>query len=237
MPNLSCLRPVLIFSCVPASTSGLIRSATGAVRPMVGASSPIRSSSCADSTLNWRMPVAEREADLVVGLGDPGIDDPLRRHAGRQRPGDLAARDGVRTQPRSREQPDHGEIAVGLDRVAEQHALAAERVLERGGPRAHRPRRIDVAWRADRRGEPAQRHLVGVQRAALVSERAQPAGAWVAARRRRLRVRRRRHQIDDLALAPTGGETAQRARPARAFGRTGAAVGGGWASASCWDAT
>ena len=47
-----------------------------------------------------------------------------------KRPGDLAAGDRVGAQPRLGKQPDHGEIAVGLDRVAEQHPLAAERVQE-----------------------------------------------------------------------------------------------------------
>ena len=36
MPNLSCARPVVILACVPASTSGLTRNATRAVRPMRG---------------------------------------------------------------------------------------------------------------------------------------------------------------------------------------------------------
>ena len=130
MPNLSFLRPVLIFSCVPASTSGLTRRATGAVRPMAPASSRDPPQLLRQFDIELQDAGRERHPDLVVGLGDPGIDDAMRRHPGRQRPRDLAAGDRVGTQARVGEQPDDGDVAVGLDRVAEQHALAAERIQE-----------------------------------------------------------------------------------------------------------
>ena len=56
MPNLFSDRPVVIFSWVPASTSGLIRSDTGARVPIRLAISLRSSSSGSDSTLKQLIP-------------------------------------------------------------------------------------------------------------------------------------------------------------------------------------
>ena len=51
MPNLLCSRPVEMWGCVPASTSGLTRRATRARVPWLRAMASIRSSSPGDSAL------------------------------------------------------------------------------------------------------------------------------------------------------------------------------------------
>ncbi len=58
MPNLSPDRPVLILSCVNASTSGFTRSATAATRPAACATADSIASSSALSTLIWPTPAA-----------------------------------------------------------------------------------------------------------------------------------------------------------------------------------
>ena len=127
-------------------------------RSMAAASSASRASSCTNSTLNCRMPRRAR-------TGSPRRSWRRRRRrsaaAGPRpsRPGDLAPGDRVRAHARVREEADHREVAVGLHRVAEQDALAAEGVLELGHPRASRPRsRRSTAcrppWRSGRAARP-----------------------------------------------------------------------------------
>ena len=68
MPNLLSALPVVILAWVPASTSGLMRSATFIVRPMELAMAEITSSSAALSTLIWPIasPIASRISRAVL---------------------------------------------------------------------------------------------------------------------------------------------------------------------------
>ena len=116
----------------------------------------------------------QRHPDLVVGFGDAGIDDALRGYARFQRPGDLAARHRVRTQPFVGEQADHRQIAVGLDRVTEQRALARERVAKGGRQLTHRRGRVDVAGCSNGSRDVGQRHGLGMQAPASIAEAAHP---------------------------------------------------------------
>ena len=77
-PNLSPLRPVAIFSCVRASTSGLTRTAMGTVAPVAAATSDSARSSGSDSTLIWRMPpsMATRISACVLPTPEKTIRSP-----------------------------------------------------------------------------------------------------------------------------------------------------------------
>ena len=84
MPNLFSDLPVAILAWVRASTSGLTRSAIGAVRPSAVATSESAASSGSDSTLNWRMPW--RRASSISALVLPTPEKTMRS------PGTPAAR-------------------------------------------------------------------------------------------------------------------------------------------------
>ena len=71
MPNLFSALPVVIFSWVPASTSGLILSAAGARTPRPIATRLSASSSGRDSMLNWRMPASSPAAISASVLPTP----------------------------------------------------------------------------------------------------------------------------------------------------------------------
>ncbi len=58
MPNLFSLRPVVIFSCVPASMSGFTRIVMSAFTPSWPATELSVSSSAELSTLIWPMPAS-----------------------------------------------------------------------------------------------------------------------------------------------------------------------------------
>ena len=128
MPNLFSFLPVAILAWVSASTSGLTRIATGAVRPRSVATALSRRSSGTDSTLIWWIPAASAAAISAARLADPGKDDALGRHAGGERAAQLALRDDVGAGAEPGEQAQHGEVGIGLDRIADQRPLGGERL-------------------------------------------------------------------------------------------------------------
>jgi len=113
MPNLFSALPVVILAWVAASTSGLTRSATGAVTPRALASPEITRSSCSDSTLNCMMPASSAAAISAADLPTPAntILPPARR---RERAGELAARDDVGAGAEPRQGRDHRLVAMAL---------------------------------------------------------------------------------------------------------------------------
>ena len=100
----------------------------------------------------------ERLHHLVAALADAGEHDALRRHAGRERPLQLAAGHDLRAGARLREGAHDRKIAVRLERVADHHPLAGERGEEPAQPLAHDRAGIDVGGRADRGGDLGERH-------------------------------------------------------------------------------
>ena len=74
---------------------------------------------------------------------------PRRIAAGRQHALELAARDDVEAAAGARERLQHGQVGVGLHRVADQVVAPGERALVGGERRQHGAARIDVQRRAD----------------------------------------------------------------------------------------
>ena len=114
--------------------------------------------------------LSERQPDLVVGLGHAGQHDPLRRHAGGQRPADLAARDRVGPGPGVRHEAQDCEVAVRLERVADERVAVREGALQGREAAADRVRGVDVAGCADLGREGVERHRLGVQHAPAIGE-------------------------------------------------------------------
>ena len=65
----------------------------------------------------------ERRCHLGRRFADPGEDDPLGRHAGGERAAQLPLRDDVGTRAEAGEEPEHREVRVCLDGVADQRPL------------------------------------------------------------------------------------------------------------------
>ena len=120
MPNLSQARPVVTWSWVSASTSGLTRSATRARLPKRAADAVevLELGGGLDVEEQYALPEARHE--LLLGLADPGEDDLLRVEPGPHRPVELAAGDDVGPGPQRGQRPQHGEVPVRFDRVADQ---------------------------------------------------------------------------------------------------------------------
>ena len=84
--------------------------------------------------LGGRLDVEEQYAlpkprhELLLGLPDPGEDDLLRVEPGPHHPVELPAGDDVRSCPQGGERPQHGEVPVRLDRVADQVIQARKRL-------------------------------------------------------------------------------------------------------------
>ncbi len=117
-----------------------------------------------------RDPRIERQDHLVAALADAGEHDAPGRHAGGERALELARRDHVGAGALLGEGPDHREVGVRLDRVAQHDPLPGEGREETPHLAPHAGRRIDVGGRADRRGDRRERHRLGVQLAVPVGE-------------------------------------------------------------------
>ncbi len=128
-----------------------------------------------------RDPGIERQDHLVAALADAREHDLPGRHAGCQRALQLAARDHLGAGARRGQRPDHGEIAVRLERIAEHHLLPGERLEEAPDPGPHAGRGIDVGGRADRSRDRRQRHRLRAQLAVPIAEVAHgSAFGWVS---------------------------------------------------------
>ena len=91
----------------------------------------------------------ERARHFRARLANAGKDDAGRVAAGGQHALELAAGDDVEAAAVAREPLQNGEIRVGLHRVADQMLAAFERLLVRRERALHRPRRVDIEWRAE----------------------------------------------------------------------------------------
>ena len=109
-------------------------------------------------------------ADLLVGLGDTGEDDALRGHAGRGGTKDLAARHGVGAGAGQRQRADHGQIVVGLERIAEERRLPAKGALQGREAPAHGAGRVDIDGRPGLGGDQRERHPLGGESAVPIGE-------------------------------------------------------------------
>ncbi len=112
----------------------------------------------------------QRLAHLPGRLADAREDDAPRRHAGGQRPRQLAARDHVGPGAQPRQRGDHRLVRVGLERIGDQVVEAGKRLLEHPVMPLERGGGIDVEGRADRLGDRLDGHLLGMQPAADVVE-------------------------------------------------------------------
>ena len=68
-------------------------------------------------------PGIERRLHFGRRFADPGKDDPLWRYAGGERAAQLALGDDVGPRAETGEVPEHGEVRVCLDGVANQRPL------------------------------------------------------------------------------------------------------------------
>ncbi len=153
-----------------ASTSGLMRMLTCAVRPRAAASCESSASSASDSTLKQRMPVSSPKRQLRRRLADAGEHDLLRRHAGGERAPELALRHHVGAGAEPRQRGDDRLVGIGLQRVADQVVEAGERLVEDAVVPRQRGGRIAIERRADRRRDRRHGHVLGVQHAIPVRE-------------------------------------------------------------------
>ena len=113
-------------------------------------------------------PGVQAEGHLPGGLADPGEDDLVGRHAGRQRPAQLALGDHVGAGAQAREAAHHRQIGIGLERVADQRRQVGDGAREGAVGRLQSAAAVAVERRADRRGQRVERDVLGVQPAVAV---------------------------------------------------------------------
>ncbi len=83
--------------------------------------------------------------------------------------------------PDARQRREHGEIGIGLDRIADKRVLAGEGVGEDAVVTIERRRRIAIEWRADGGGKLGKADILGVEDALPVSEMVHGgSGLWSA---------------------------------------------------------
>ena len=128
MPNLVSDLPVAIFSCVPASMSGLIRNAILAVLPTREATALISSSSGYRFDVEAQDPRDQGRLKFPRGFRDAGIDDPVRWNSREQRSPELTLGDHVGAGTGCTEDPDDRLVRVRFDRIADQRVRALEGV-------------------------------------------------------------------------------------------------------------
>ena len=78
MPNLLCARPVVILACVPASTSGLTRSAIARGAAHAGGQRRQHVELLGAFDVDLRDVLGQREAEFAFALADAGEHDALR---------------------------------------------------------------------------------------------------------------------------------------------------------------
>ncbi len=107
-------------------------------------------------------------SDFVGSFADAGEDHPGRVAAGGQDPLQLAERDDIETGAEPGQQVQHRQVGVGLDRVADQVRMIAQRLVE-GVPVALQcGTGVDIAGRAVLFRNGGNRHLFGVEFAITV---------------------------------------------------------------------
>ena len=157
--------PVAILAWVSASTSGLTRSATRAVRPLAVATGRKGREFGLRLDVEAEDVLVESERDLAFRLADTRERDAVARHAGGACAAQFTLRDDVHSRTEARQRGQHRLVGIGLDGVADERVEAGKRIAEdsvvagdgRGG--------IAVEGRADGVGDRRQIDVFGVERA------------------------------------------------------------------------
>ena len=109
-------------------------------------------------------------ADLLARLAHPREHDPPRLESGPERAVELAPRDHVGARAEPGEQPEDGQVHVGLDGVADEMRQARERLVVGLVDLGDGARGVDVGGRAHRFGDPVEGRGVAVEATVLVAE-------------------------------------------------------------------
>jgi hypothetical protein len=126
--------------------------------------------------LGGRLDVEEQDAlpepghELRLGLPDAREDHLLRVEPGPHRPVELPAGDYVGAGPEGRQRPQHGEVPVRLDRVADQVVEAREGLVELPVGPLYRGVAVDVGRRPRLTGDLVERYPLAAEAAPLVVE-------------------------------------------------------------------
>jgi hypothetical protein len=112
----------------------------------------------------------ERARDLRRGLAHAREQHLARVAAGGEHPRQLPARDDVEAGPEPREQRQHAEVRVGLDRIGHQRAAPGKGAREFAVMALDRSARVDVTRRAEAPRNVLERHLLGAQRTVAVGK-------------------------------------------------------------------
>ena len=110
-------------------------------------------------------------AQLLVGLADAGEHDLARIAAGRDHARELAAGHDVEAAAQAREDVEHGEVRVGLHRVADEMRQRRERAVELAVGGLERGARIHKAGGAETRRDVGERHALDAELAIPIGER------------------------------------------------------------------
>ena len=138
--------------------------------PRAAASSLSRCSSGTELDIDLVDVCVERRLELGTGLADPREKNALRGHAGGKSAAQLAFGNDIGAGAEGGEEPQNGEVGIGLDRVADQRLLAEESVgktLVLGGEGRCG---IKVKGGADGSRDPRNRDLFGVQLTAAIGK-------------------------------------------------------------------
>src|SRR5258706_3300336 len=92
-------------------------------------------------------------------------------------PRQLAARDDIEARAQPREDVQHREIGIGLDRIADEDVVPRASLAELAVCELQRGARIDVARRAETLRDLRERHALRAQRAVLVRKKIHWRGA------------------------------------------------------------
>ena len=177
MPNLFSDLPVAILAWVLASTSGLTRTDTQAVRPFDGRDLRQQFELRLGFHIDAENAGIDRRGEFVRGLADAGEHDLLRRNAGGERALQFAARDDVGAGAEPRERRDHRLIGIRLHGVADERRHVRERIREHAIVPLQRRGRIAIERRADGLGEAGKIDRLGVHHAGAIGEMVHGLGA------------------------------------------------------------
>ena len=107
---------------------------------------------------------------FVTALADPRKHNFSGIAASRQHSFQLTARHDIETGPQPSQYVQHRQVAVGLDRIADQVRMLAESLVESAPVAFDRGAGINVARGANRRRDVGDRHVLGMQPAVAVFE-------------------------------------------------------------------
>jgi len=139
-------------------------------RPAARAAAAMRSISPNDSALMAATPSETVSRDFGPGLADAGHDDLLGSEAGAQRHLELADRIDVGRRAQIAQQAHDGQRRIRLQRVVQAERHRGQRTLQAGVALPDERGAVDVAGRADRRGNVGKRHVVAHERAIEAEE-------------------------------------------------------------------